>query len=229
MKILTKQWAQDFEKLKFISRLKDANGDFESIKAESKKLFFDYIREDEELAETAFNSNLADELYSAFLDRNRGVLASLPCELTYQLKNEKVIVLGFVEKEDKALLDSYAKGLCNQVEELSEKSQQYLPDEFNCLVGELVLEEYINGKDYFINIDDNVICVENFEIIEREDFEIYKLDMQNPVSPWTYLEAIELYEIEDGVELHLMFVNGDRLENKIRWYLTLKGTRVKYI
>ena len=228
MKILTKQWAQDFEKLKFISRLKDANGDFESIKAESKKLFFDYIREDEELAEMAFSSNLAEELYDAFLDRNRGVLAFLPYGITSKFRNEDILVLGFADKEDKALLDSYAKELCKMVEGLSEKSQQYLPDEFNCLIGELVFEEHIDGKNYFINIDDNVICIENFEIIEREDFEIYKLDMQNPVSPWTYLEAIELYEIKEGIELHLMFVNGDRLENKTRWYFTLKGTGIKF-
>lgn len=228
MKILTKKWAEELEQVKFIGNLKETSGDYDSLEADSKKSFFDYIREDEDLAEMAFNSNLEDELYDAFLDRNKGILASLPCEITSQIKNEDILGLGFAIKEDKELLDCYIKKQLKHLEELAEESHCYLPDEFNCLISELVYEEYIDGRNYFINIDDNVICVENYQIIEREDFEIYKLDMENPVSPWTYLEAVELYKEEEGFELHLMFVNGDRLENKTRWYFTLRGTRVKF-
>ena len=102
--------------------------------------------------------------------------------------------------------------------------------DFDKLLGELVYEEFSDGKNYFINVDGHTICVENYEIIEREKFKIHKWDIDNPVSLWTNLVSMELYYVDnDCFELHMMFTNGDRLENKIRWYFTLKGANIKYV
>ena len=97
-------------------------------------------------------------------------------------------------------------------------------------MGEFAYEEYVDGKNYFIVVHGYTICVENYEIIERENFEINKFDMDNPVSLWTSLDAMELHHVKDDCfELHLLFANGDSFENKTFWYFTLKGTNVKFV
>lgn len=231
MKILTKQWFELYEQVRVIQHLKEvetqkvSEDDLQKI---SREEFNKYIAEDQELAELAFNSSLAEELFKAKVERNKKAILALPQEIYFQLKNVEILCFGFAVTEDKELLNGYAKSLYGKLEEKASEAQEYLPEEFNCVVGELVFEEYIEDSDYYINIDDNILCVENFEIVERDNFEINKWDIENPVSEWTHLDAMELYQVNDGIELHLIFTNGDRLENKSRWYFTLKGTNVKF-
>ena len=141
--------------------------------------------------------------------------------------------------EDKIGLTPFAEKLLNEVEveadkakNLTEIAQNRLPEEFilDDVVGQFAYEEYSIGKDYFIDVGGYQICIENFEILQRENFKINKFEHDNPLALWTMLYSAELHYVSnENFELHLLFVNGDNHSNKQFWYFTLKGTNIKYL
>ena len=242
MKLLTKKWAEEYEQLRVIHWLKDFDAqqeDYEQIKKRSRDDYFHSIAADIVLAKAVLNNNLAEDFYQAKVNRDRKVLLSLPREVYSKIKDIKTLVLGYACQEDKTLLMSYAselriklEKLSNTANEITEIAQDYLPEEFcvDDFVGELVYEEYINGKNYVINIGGYEICIENYFIIEREDFKINEWEENNPLTLWTSLHAAELHYITDKCyELHLLLVDGDKFENMKFWNFTLRGTNIKYL
>ena len=240
MKILTKKWAEKHEQVRVAHWLKEFDAQkitYEDIKLKSREGFLDDIAKDIELAKVCLKTNIADKLYEAKVNRDRMALLSLPKEIYSKIKDIKTVILGYACKEDKELLMSYANEILNYVEKeaneanrLTEIAEDYLSEEFflDDVVGELVYEEYSNGKDYFINIGGLDICVEDYEIIEREDFKINEWQEDNPLTLWTALHAAELHYVSDNCfELHLLLVDGDKYANEKYWYFTLKGTNVK--
>ena len=241
MKILTKEWAEKYEQIRMINWLKEYDAQkysYEDIKEKSRDDHYGKISVDAPLAKAVIKTNAADKLYEAKVERDRKALLSLPREIYSQIKDIKTVVLGYACKEDKEFLMSYAQKVLKEVEKqgeevcrLNEIAEDYLPEEFcvDDFVGELVFEEYSNGKDYFINIGGYEICIEDFEIIEREDFKINEWNMKDPLTCWTANHAVELYYIsEKCFELHLLLVDGDKYENETYWYFTLRGTNIKF-
>ena len=241
MKILTKEWMEQYEQVMVINWLKefDANKiSFEEIQKISRDNFYDGICDNRKLAKLAFGTSLAEDLYKARVDRDSKALSHLPKEIYSRIKDIKSVVLGYACKEDKEMLAAYADKLCKKLEKQAQKSnritgkaQKHLAEQFDFdfLMGELAYEEYVEGKNYFIVVDGYTICVENYVVVEREDLEINGRDVDNPESLWTSLDAMELHHTEDNFfELHMLFTNEDKLENKTLWYFTLKGTNVKF-
>ena len=242
MKVLTKGWAEKHEQLRVINWLKEYDSQkdtYEDIKKKSRDDHYHKIASDMELAKAVLKENIAEKLYKVQIEKDRKALLSLPKEIYSAIKDTKTLILGYACKEDKALLMSYANKLLIEVEKeadkankLTEIAEDYLPEEFilDDVVGELVYEEYSNGKDYFINIGGYEVCIEDFEIIEREDFKINEWEDDNPLTSWTALHAAELHYISDKCyELHLLLVDGDKYENEKYWYFTLKGTNIKVV
>ncbi len=240
MKYLTKKWVSQYEQVRFIHCLKEFDEKIKSyvdIQQRSKSEFFKKMAEDRELIDAVKKGNLEDSFYQAQIKRNEKVLSSLPKEIFDKI-NMATIVLGYASKEDKKVLMDYANNLLKELEITADKAnktteiaQDYLPEKFilDDFVGELVIKEYSNGKDYFIKIGGRKILIENYEIIEREDFKINVWDKDNPLTLWTCLYAAELHYVSDNLfELHLLLIDGDIYENKKFWYFTLKGTVVKY-
>lgn len=242
MKILTKNWAEKHEQVRFVHTLKE----FEEQKMkqsdiirESRSDFLNEIAKDEELLELCNETDIADKLYQAKIDRNRKTLLSFPKGVCDKIKNVNSLVLGYANAKDKKLLSSYASEILKEIEKkaeeanrLTEIAQDCLPNTFilDEIVGELVFEEYSNGQGYCIKIGDFIVCIENYQIIEREDFRINKWDNDNPLTLWTYLCAAELHYIRDKFyELHLLLVDGDTYANEKYWYFTLSGSNVKLI
>lgn len=114
---------------------------------------------------------------------------------------------------------------------ITKEAQDNLTEEFvlDSVVGELVFEEYVKENDYYISIGDKVVCIEDYQILEREDFEINEWEENNPLSLWTCLYAGELINIDNSFELHLLMVDGDKYENEKYWNFTLKGKSVKFV
>ena len=189
MEILTKEWAKEYEQLRFIHCLKEYDSQNESYKDINRKSKIDFYKDVES------------------------------------------------DEEDKAVLAHYAKKLLVDVERIvkisnnnTEIAQYYLNNNFmlDDLVGELVFKEYFIDKDYFFDIGENKICIENYEIIEREDFKINKWDKDNPLTLWTAVYSAEIHYIStQHYELHLLLVDGDKYANEKFWYFTIKGTNVK--
>ncbi len=239
MKILTKKWAEKYEQLRFINQLKEypsKNTSYEEIKTKSRHDHFFEVSKDEELAKIAQNSNILNKLYQSQVERDRKALLSMPKEIYDKIKEKNTLILRYATKEDKELLTSYAKELLIEVEKqankankITEIAQDYLNEEFilDNFIGELVYREYVIGKNYFINVGDFKICIENFEIIEREDYKINEWEADNPLTLWTALHSAELHYISKNCyELHLLLVDGDKYANEKYWYFTLKGTNV---
>ena len=242
MKILTKKWAERHEQVRLAHRLKEFNSNkttYYDIKVKSKNDFYDEIAKDVELAKVCRKTNIADKLYQARIERDRKTILSLPKEVYNKIKDFKSVVLGYANKEDKELLTSYAKKILKVVEKeaeeanrLTEIAQDCLPEEFilDEVVGELVYEEYSNGKHYFIRIGGFEVCVEDYQIIEREDFKINEWEENNPLSLWTTLVAGELHYISNKCyELRLLLIDGDEYANETYWYFSLRGTNVKFV
>ncbi len=241
MKYLTKKWASQYEQVRFIHCLKEFDGQNEAyldIEKRSKDEFFEKMAEDRELIAAVKKANLEDYFYQAQIERNEKVLSNLPKEIYDKIKDIQTIALGYACKQDIEFLTAYANNLLKKLEKLSNKANEiteiaedYLPERFilDDVVGELVYEEYSNGKDYFLNIGGYEVCIENYEIIEREDFKINKWEEDNPLTLWTSLYAAELHFIDNSYQLHLLLIDGDIYENKRFWYFTLKGTNVKYV
>ncbi len=242
MKILTKKWVEMCEQVRFVGRLKEYDTQKftgEQIKIRSRNDFRKDVRKDVELAKVCRRKNISDNLYKSKIERDRGVLLSLPKDIYNKIKYIQSLVLGYACKEDKEILTSYAdkiiKVIENQAEEsnrLTEIAEDYLPKEFilDDFVGELVYKEYSIGKDYFITIGNRDICIENYEIIERERFKINEFEVDNPLTLWTALYAAELHYIsKNSFELHLLLVDGDKYANEKHRYFTLKGTNVKIV
>lgn len=242
MKILTKEWAVQYDQVRVIHWLKEFDAtqyNFEEIKKLSINDFYDSIIQDIELNKLALGSNLAEELYTAQVDRNRKLITSLPKKVYSKIKDVKSVILGYANKEDKELLSSYANELMKILSEQAEKAnkatkiaQESLSEEFDVddFIGELVYEDYIKGNDYYISIGDCEICVENYQIIEREDFVINEWEEHNPLSLWTSLHSAELHYISNELyELHLLLIDGDKYENIKYWNFTLRGTNVKIV
>lgn len=242
MKILTKKWAKKHEQLRVAHWLKEYDAQketYEDIKNKSREDFYDDVAKDKELAKACLKTNIAEKLYEAKIEKDRKALLSLPKEVYGKIKDIKTVVLGYACKEDKELLMSYADKMLVEVEKEAEKAnklteiaEDYLPEEvvLDDFVGELVYEEYSNGKDYFINIGGYEICVEDFEIIEREDFKINEWEEDNPLTLWTASHAAELHYISDKCfELHLLLVDGDKYGNETFWNFTLRGTNIKVV
>ena len=242
MKILTKKWVEKHEQVRLVHCFKEFDSQkttYEEIKRLSKSNFYNDIAKDDELNKLCLKTNMGDILYNAKIKRNKNTLLSLPKEVYENIKDINSVILGYANKEDKEFLNYYADKLLSEIEKeaeearrITEIAEDYLPCGFMLdeIIGELVYEEYLIGKDYFINIGGLIICVEDYLIIEREDFKINKWDIDNPLSLWTALEAVELHYIsEKCYELHLLLVNGDELENKTYWYFTLRGTNIKIV
>ena len=107
-----------------------------------------------------------------------------------------------------------------------------MPEEFilDNVIGELVYKEYSNESDYFINVGDFIICIENYEIIGREDFKINKWEEDNPLTLWTALDSAELHYVSNNCyELHLLLIDGDKYASQKYWYFMLRGTNVKFV
>ncbi|MBQ7339797.1 MAG: hypothetical protein IJW43_02950 [Clostridia bacterium] len=242
MKILTKNWAEKQEQLRVIHWLKEyceQKESYEDIKSKSRDNFFHTIAVDVKLSKAVLKENIGDELYQAQLDKDKLALMALPKEISSKIKNMNTLLLGYACKDDKVLLTSYAKQLLIEVEKLSDEAnriteiaEDYLPEEvvIDDVVGELVFEEYSKDNDYFIKIGGYEICIENYSIIERENFVINEWEQDNPLTLWTALHAAELHYISDNCyELHLLLVDGDKYANEKYWYFTLKGTNIKFV
>ena len=242
MKILTKEWVQRHKQLKLIHALKEFDVKkmtYENVKSKSKKEFYDNIAKDEELAKLCYKTDLAEKLYQEKVKRDNKTLLSMPKEIFNNIKDEQSVVLGYVGKEDKLLLTSYADKLLKVVEreveesrKLTEFAEDCLPNEFivDEIVGELVYEEYCKEKDYFLNIGGLLICIEDYKIIEREDYNIKEWEEDNPLSLWTAIYCAELHYLsEKCYELHLLLVDGDKYANEKYWYFTIKGSNVKHV
>ncbi|MBR2323065.1 MAG: hypothetical protein IKA54_05690 [Clostridia bacterium] len=242
MKILTKNWAEKYEQVRLIRRLKqfDANKlSYEEINNKSIDDFYNEISSDEELKRACLDKNVFDKLYQAKVEQNRKLLFSLPNDIFNAINDIKSVILGYANKQDKKFLTFYAEKIltglekeAEQVKQLNESVEDCLHEEFilDEVVGELVYEEYSSEKNYYINIGGLVVCIENYQILEREDFKINKWDTDNPLSLWTALYAGELhYGKDDNFELHLLLVDGDKYANKKYWYFTLRGSNVKFV
>ena len=240
MKILTKEWAKKQDLLRIIHCLKDYDEQkesYEDIKRKSKNAYYLEMTIDEELAKIATNKSIVNNLYEAQVEQNKKLLLTLPKDIYSKLNNINTLYLGYASKEDKNLLSSYAKDLLVEVEKqvqnankITEIAEDYLEEEFilDNIVGELVYNEYTNGKDYFISVGNYIICIENYEIIERENFKINKWEEDNPLTLWTSLYCAELHYINaSNYELHLLMVDGDKYANQNYWYFTIKGTNIK--
>ena len=240
MKILTKDWREKYEQARVINWLKEVDvqkTSYDVIQQKSRDNFNNKLLDDRELAKLAFNTDLADRLYKAQIERDRKALLALPREIYSKIKDIKLLVLGFACKEDKEMLMAYANELYKKLEKDAETANRLTEEAIDCLpqdldmdivLGELAYEEYTEGKNYFINVGGCLFCIENYEIIERDDFKINEWEEENPLSLWTSLDAIEIHYINDKCfELHLLFADGDELENVIFWNFTLRGTNIK--
>ena len=240
MKILTKDWREKYEQARVINWLKEVDvqkTSYDVIQQKSRDNFNNKLLDDRELAKLAFNTDLAYRLYKAQIERDRKALLALPREIYSKIKDIKLLVLGFACKEDKEMLMAYANELYKKLEKDAETANRLTEEAIDCLpqdldmdivLGELAYEEYTEGKNYFINVGGCLFCIENYEIIERDDFKINEWEEENPLSLWTSLDAIEIHYINDKCfELHLLFADGDELENVIFWNFTLRGTNIK--
>ena len=240
MKILTKEWRKQYEQTRVINWLKVVDTQkisYEEIQKKSRDNFNNKLYDDRELAKLAFNTDLADRLYKAQIERDRKALLALPKEVYSKIKDIKLLVLGFACKEDKEMLTAYADDLYKKLEKDAEKANRLTEEAIDCLpqdfefdfvLGELAYEEYTEGNNYYINAGGCIFCVENYEIIERENFKINDWEEENPLSLWTTLDAVEVHYINDNCfELHMLFADGDELENQVFWNFTLRGTNIK--
>ena len=113
---------------------------------------------------------------------------------------------------------------CNaqKANKLNEIAENYLSNNFilDDVVYEFVQREYSQGRDYFINVGAFNIFIENYQILERENFKIKD----------TYIYFAELHHIcNNCFELHLLLSNEDEYTNKKYWYFTLMGTNIKFV
>ena len=242
MKILTKKWAQMHEVVRVVHFLKEFDEQkitYKEVNSMSKSDFCDDIAKNIELAKVCLKTNIVKKLYKAKIERDRKILLSLPKEVYNKIKDIKSVVLGYANSADKKLLTSFANQILNVIEKkadeaniLTKKAEDYLLEEFilDEVVGELVYEEYTNGKNYYISIGSRDICIKDFKIIERENFKINKWDTNNPLTLCTALDAAELHYISDKCfELHLLLVNGDKYKNEKYWYFTIQGTDIAFV
>ena len=89
---------------------------------------------------------------------------------------------------------------------------------FDELVGEFVQSEYSKCKRYFIELKHLKICVENYQILERENFKINE----------TIIYSAELHHtLNNRFELHLLLENKNEYLCKKFFYFTLSGTDIK--
>ena len=227
MKKLTKDWAKKYELLRFIHSLKEydvQNMSYEEVKSKSKLDFNTSIEEDKELAKMVRGTEIVDKLFQSQTARYKNAIDVLPNKIIKQLKNVKTLILGYACKEDKNILTRYAIQVLESVEnavKIVNKStkiaEDNLTNEFvlDEIVGELVFKEYSIDKNYFLSIGDNIICIEDFEIVERENFKINKWEEDNPLTLWTAVHSAELYHIcNNYYELHFLLVDGDKYANE---------------
>ncbi len=242
MKILTKKWAEKHNQVRFIHALKQFNAQKmtqENVILESKNNFYNNIEKDFESIKRFHKTEVIEKLFKTKINKNKELILSLPKSISDKITDINTLIFGYANKEDKKLLTSYAKDILNIIEKdaeraniLTEIAEDYLPEEFTLdkLVGELAYQEYSNSKDYFFNIGGLTICIENYQIIEREKFKINLWEENNPLTLWTTLYAGELYYISNNrYELHLLFIDGDKYANETYWYFTLSGTNIKFI
>ena len=240
MKILTKKWAKKHELVRGIQWLKEYDEQkesYEDIKKKSFDAFYHNILTDTELSKAVLKENLLEKLYNAKVEQDKKVFSALPQEVFSKIKNVETLYLGFASKEDKAVLTTYSIELLKELEKMAnmansetDTAQKELGDNFTLddIVGELVYEEFSTKNDYHLIVGGQKISVENYQIVEREDFKINEWQEDNPLTLWTSLYAVELHHIsKNRFELHLLLVDGDKYENKTFWYFTLSGTNIK--
>ena len=157
MKILTKQWREQYEQTRVINWLKVVDTQkisYEEIQKKSRKVFNDRLYEDRELAKLAFNTDLADRLYRAQVERDRKVLLALPKEVYSKIKDIKLLVLGFACKEDKEMLIAYADDLHKKLEKDAEKANRLTEEAIDCLPQDFdfdfALGELAYGRDNLV-------------------------------------------------------------------------------
>ena len=242
MKILTKNWVEKHEQLRFIYSLKVIGAKetcYKDVITKSRNYFYKELSTDEDLVKIERKDFVFNELYNSKIHRNKKAIYSLRDDVFCKIKDKKILALGYASKEDKEILLSYAKGLTVEIEmkakeanNVSEIAEDNLPKKFTLddVVGELVYREYEKDKDYFIVIGDYLLCIKNYEIIERENFKINEWEENNPLTLWTALYGAELHYVSDNYyELHLLLVDGDKYANVKYWYFTLKGTDVSLV
>ena len=238
MKILTKDWAKKYEIARFIGTLKNTEQvkDLQELKNLCRGEFYKFLSQDSDMKKLIKNDELFIKLFNAKLDRNIKTINCLPKDLFDKLENVEYLFLGFATEKDKKYLTEYQGDLILELENLSkkarkitEKSGEYLSNPFDLdeIVGELIYNEYPNGKNYYIEIGGRVLCVKDYKILERDNFNINSWQEDNPLTCWSCVKAVELhFENLKGFELHLLVLNGDEYENTENLYFTLLGKDV---
>ena len=238
MKYLTKNWAYQSKLVEFIFNLKENDScDYKTVKQNSIVDFKKSIAWDKQLLKIAKKTDLIDKLYQAKVNKNKDLIKLLPRDLTEKLNSSKILCLGYCNIEDKNLLTQYAQNLLKSVEKASKMARESnelsisrlnLEIDLDEIIGELALKEYSLGNNYYIEISDNVLCVENFIIECRENFVVNAWEENNPLSLWTCLYAIELRcTLNNLFELDFLFVDGDKYDNIKFWEMTISGSNVK--
>lgn len=241
MKYLTKKWANNYNQVKLIYRLKETEDfskeNYEKLRKKAKMNFIRRVKSDPVYEKIPFNRKNGEKMFDARINNRKKTLITLPEEIINRLNHKNFILYGYCSKQDKEILSLYAKNTLNTIEtsvrkanRQTEIAQDYLPEEIelNNYCENIVYGAEITDKNYYIDFGGNGICVENYKVLYNDGMEIHKWNENDPVSPWTLLHAVELHYINnDCYELHLMFTNADEYENLVNWYLTLQGTNVK--
>ncbi len=105
---------------------------------------------------------------------------------------------------------------------ITENAENYLSNNFilDDVVCETVQREYSKNRDYFINVGEYNICIENYQILERENFKINE----------TYVYSAELIYVSDNCyQLHLLLADVNKYANEKYYYFTLMGTNIKFV
>ena len=238
MKYLTKKWANKCRLVEFVSNLKgyDVLPNEKMLLSKSKQEFKKQISWDKELLKVAKNTDLLDNLHQARINNNEKLLKILPINVLETIKNKNALSLGFVSNEDRCILTAYAQSLLKEIKLKSRKAQRlnqiaidYLPKEidFDPIVGELAIKEYVKGKDFFISIGDFTSKIENYSVKNRDKFIINKWEEYNPLSLWTSVYTVELQKCVDNLfEISLLFLDGDKYDNVRLWEMTYCGTNI---
>ncbi len=241
MKILTKDWAERYESIRFICKLEQVNSSksYEELQEVCHQNYLDYLKSDEDMCAVLSNPSVVQKLYEEKLKRNANTVNVLPKNLLAKLKRKEIISLGFVVEQDKKILSAYFKKAIKEIENASKKASRITECAVDCLsqsiemdelVGALVEGIYVDGNDLLINFDDKTLLIKDYKILEREDFKVYEWEEDNPLTCWTCITAVELHSNKSNTfELHLMILNGDENENTKNYYFTLGCTDVRLV
>ena len=127
MKFLTKDWVKRYEQVRVINWLKDIvkeDYSLRDVKKKSKKDFFDNFVLDTDRVKIALTYNCAYKFYNSQHKTDKTALRSLPKAVYHKIKDKQAAFLGYAIKDDKELLEHYAKELLISLEKESETSHK---------------------------------------------------------------------------------------------------------